>query len=518
MRPPTLVRLALAGTRTDTLRVVLTALSAALAALIALAALTVLAIPTPPMVGDNWSSQNSTQYTNNVLIEPGLRPGVVIALILLTIPVLALAGQCARLGAPARERRLAAIRLAGATPGQAIAIIATETGVASLLGTGFGTAVYLVGRRVLHRPDAEGRLALPTDVLPAPGALIAVLIGLPLLTALIGAFLARRTVITPFRVYRRTRRDGSPWPWPGVLIALGLFAAGSADSINRRYGGDNGADQGLMILLLLGGGVLAALGVVLGTGWLSYTSGRLLHRFGRSPATLLAARRLIADPWTGSRTFGAMLAAVLFGAGAAGARAYFQADDRVREAVQRQHALAAGQPQIVELNDPFYLRTVELVDVAVIVALSIAAAGLLVALVEGIVSRRRAYAALIATGVPASVLGRSVAWQALAPVVPAIVMALTVGVLLARGFFGTPSHGGYSYTVCDAGPALCDNPATSAEYSRTVAEPLVGGSVPVPLAELALYGAGALGAVLVMVGVGLLFLRRSTTLTELRVA
>ncbi|WP_435871170.1 hypothetical protein [Micromonospora aurantiaca (nom. illeg.)] len=114
MRPGTLLRLVLAGTRTDIARVVLTAVSAALATLAGLAALTVLSVVKPS--GDE--GLNSDQYTNALLREPGLRPGVAFALLLLCVPVLGLAGQCARLGAPGRDRRLAAFRLAGATPGQ----------------------------------------------------------------------------------------------------------------------------------------------------------------------------------------------------------------------------------------------------------------------------------------------------------------------------------------------------------------------------------------------------------------
>lgn len=519
MRPQTVVRLALAGTRTDTLRVVLTGVSAALATLVVLSALTVLAIPTPPMVGDDRRSQDAVQYTNNVLIEPGLRPGIVTTLILLTIPVLALAGQCARVGAPARDRRLAAIRMAGATPGQAVTVVAAETGVASLLGTTFGLALYFVGRVVLHRPNADGKLALPTDVLPQPAALVAVLLGLPLLTALIGALLTRRIVITPLRVVRRSRRDRQPWPWPGALIGLGLLVTAIAEPLGRGYGGDQGRDPALMVLLLLLGGVLAAIGVVLGTGWLSYISGRMLHRFGRGPAALLAARRLIADPWTGSRTFGALLAALLFGAGAAWARAYFLAEARVGAEAQRRADLASGvttPPELVAMDD-FYVRTVGLVDIAVVVALVIATGGLVVALVESIVSRRRAYASLVATGVPARVLGRSIAWQALAPMLPAIVLAVTVGVLMARAFFGTPSRGGFVSTSCDAGPELCGDPVTAAQYTRQIVEPLIVEPVSVPLGDLALYGVGGAVAVLVTVAVGLVFLRRSTVLDELRV-
>ena len=150
-------------------------------------------------------------------------------------------------------------------------------------------------------------------------------------------------------------------------------------------------------------------------------------------------------------------------------------------------------------------------------AILIATGGLIVALVEGIVARRRAYAALVATGVPRATLSRSVAWQALAPAVPAILLALTVGTLLGRGLVaGEVSAGGGSATICEATAALCEDPATSAQYNRIVYIPEVQRAVPVPLEHLAWLGAGALAAVLVTVGVGLLFLRASTALDELR--
>jgi hypothetical protein len=158
LRPVTLLRLALAGTRTDTLRVALTAVSATLATLAVLAAVTVLSIPGA-----------ATRYRSNLLAEPGLRPGLAIALVLLTIPVLALAAQSGRLGAPARDRRLAAIRLAGATPRQTVAVVITETGLANVIGVTAGYAVYLGGRPLLHRPDAAGRLALPPTCCPRCG-------------------------------------------------------------------------------------------------------------------------------------------------------------------------------------------------------------------------------------------------------------------------------------------------------------------------------------------------------------
>ncbi|SCE89937.1 FtsX-like permease family protein [Micromonospora haikouensis] len=509
MRPGTLGRLALAGTRTDAVRVVLTALSAALAALAGLAALTVLAIPTPPATDDNevrWS----LQYATALLREPGLRGGTAFALLLLALPVLALAGQCARLGAPARDRRLAALRLAGATPGQVTRLAALETGVASLLGTVGGLVVFLVAHELLDRPGADGRLALPTDVLPSPVALAATVLGLPAVAAVATALLLRRVVTTPFGVVRRARRDRPPRPWFALLVPAGVGSfAGYFPLLHWLERHEVQALLPYLPILVAVGGLAALVGTVLAAGWFSYAAGRLLHRLAQGPAALLAARRLAADPWAGSRTFAALLAAVLFGGGAAAFRAHFQA----RYAAELAEARTFGD--VTSAGDTFYLDTIGLVDLAVAAAVTIAAGGLLVALVEGIVARRRAYAALVAQGVPRGVLGRSVAWQALAPAVPAVLLALTVGLLLGRFLSGPVRTGGSGY-VCEAAAAICADPAARGPYLRLVEAPERYVMPGVPLEQLALVGAGAVAAVALTVAVGLLFLQASTTVEELR--
>ncbi|MEU3452569.1 FtsX-like permease family protein [Micromonospora sp. NPDC006766] len=505
MKPIVVLRLALAGTRTDTARVVLTALSAALATLAALAALTVLAIPTPPATDDN-GGRWSQQYANQLLVEPGLRGGTAFALLLLAIPVLGLAGQCARIGAPARDRRLASFRLAGATPGQVTRVATAETGVATLFGTLAGLALYLVGHQLLHRPDAQGRLPLPTDVYPSTVGMVALVLGLPVVAALATALMLRRVTTTPFGVMWKVRTRG-PWPWPGLLIILGLAAFAAIRPVAFWYDRRHAElPPGLVPALLVGGGLAAMIGVVTGTGWISHTAGRLLHRYARRPAALLAARRLTADPWAGSRTFAALLAALIFGAGAAGFRAYFLATVELDA--------RTGSERVA--SDDFYLGTMDLIDLAVAVGMTIAAGGLLVALVEGVTARRRQYAALVATGVPRGTLGRSILWQSLAPAVPAIAVALTVGLLLVRGALGSPRSGGFSQETCDADAALCADPATAAPYVRTEWVPEITVVPGVPVEQLAWLAAGALVAVLATVVVGLLVLRSSTAVEELR--
>ncbi len=500
MTAGTLFRLAFAGTRADRLRVALTAASAMLAAFALLAGATVASI-----------RGEAQQYTSALLRESGLRPGVVTAVVLLAIPVLALAGQCIRIGAPARDRRLAALRLAGATPGQAVLIGGAETALASALGSVSALVAFLAVQAALPGPDAHGRLVLPTDVLPSPGAVALVLLAVPLLAGLVGTVLLRRVVIGPLGVVRRTR-DRGPRPWAGVVIVLGLVLFALPQLLQEVLPKDRHLSRGLIDALLAAGIVLAMIGVVLGTGWISHATGRLLLRFGSRPAALLAARRLLADPWNGSRTLAALLVGVIAGAIVLGYRALmiteFRATDRVNA------MLPEEQSQGFAAEPGFYLGAVRLVLVAVGIAMAVAAAGVLVAVTESIVARRRTYAALTAAGVPRSVLSKAVLWHIVAPLVPALLLALGVGLTIPRLIATEVRAGGGSYDACVGAGEQCtaENPSA---YQR-IEVPAVTMDVPVPLAELALLGGGALLAMLAVVGVAVLVQRGSTDLSELR--
>ncbi|GIF09548.1 FtsX-like permease family protein [Actinoplanes siamensis] len=516
MRAGTLVRLSLAGNRTDRLRTVLTAGSAALAAVALLAAATVAAIhggnwipdPAQPDGGGQIMAPGSEQYTSPLLVEAGLRPGVIFALLMLALPVLALAGQCIRLGAPARDRRLAAIRLAGATPGQAVLIAGAETAAAGLLGSMAGFGVYLGLRVALHRRGADGRLVLPTDVLPNPLIVIVVLLTVPVLSGLIGVLLMRRVVITPLGVVRRIR-DRGPRPWPGVLIVLGLvlFAPRTLHLAPADWRMPEWAP-----LAMMGAGVLfVMIGVVAGTGWISYTAGRLLRRYGRGPVTLLAGARLMADPWNGSRTLGALLAAVVFGAGTLGFRADLSAEFDARA---RFDELADPQGGRYGTGDTgFYYGAIRLVMMAVTIGLVVAAGGMLVTFAEGIVARRRAFAAMTAGGVSRGKLGATLLLTTFAPLVPALLLALGSGASLMRTIrTGVTVGGGDPYQVC-VDPKAQD---FSVCARRTIVDPLVHWPIPVPVGQLALLGGGALLAMLLVAGAGMLVLRSSTDVAELR--
>ncbi|MEO8749193.1 MAG: hypothetical protein ABI384_02250, partial [Allobranchiibius sp.] len=98
-RLSTIVRLALAGGGSDALRIVLTVVGALVATSMLLLGVAVTQI-----------GPRDGPYFTDLLNQSGLHPGVVFAMVMLSLVTLSFVGQCSRIGAPARDRRLAAIR------------------------------------------------------------------------------------------------------------------------------------------------------------------------------------------------------------------------------------------------------------------------------------------------------------------------------------------------------------------------------------------------------------------------
>jgi hypothetical protein len=504
----TVLRLALAGTRTDTLRVVLTGLSAALATVLLLVAATVAQIQ-----GDPGAAGGTDRYANVHLVDTGMRLGAVLGLVLLSVPVLALAAQCARLGTRARDRRLAAVRLAGATPRQSVLVAVADSGLSALVGAVAGLAVFLLLRVVLHRPHPTGQLPWPTDVPLAVPAGCAVVAGIPLATAAFTALLFRRVIVTPLGVVRRTRFR-PPTVWPGLIITTGFVVVAAVEPLAQwiiRTGGS----QDLVPARYIWAAVLAVavLGLVTGTGWTSHTAGRLLHRFGRRPARLIAAQQLRADPWHASRTNAALLAAVVAAACLLAVRsdlyAHFAAVAEARRLSGPDHGASLGA-------DPeWYEGVLRTVAGATAFAVVVATVGVLVAVAEGIASRRHTYAAMVAAGVPRRTLVEALAWRTLAPMLPASVLACTLGVSLTRIVLGsTAAAGGGTSGVCTGTAEQCADHQSA--YWTWVTDPLVTRDVPVPLDELAGLTVAVAVVLSAVVGVGALVLRSSTDVEELR--
>jgi hypothetical protein len=490
--PRTVLRLALAGSRTDRVRFWLTATSSGVAAALLVVAAAFAAI-------DGLAER----YGQQVFVQPLDRSMVTGALCLVAVPVLALSVQCGLLGAPARERRLAAMRMAGATPRQLVQIGAAENAMAATFGSLVALAAF--GAVVMVWADPDGGL-LPMDVLPPWWWLVLIVAGVPLVVVGASVVALRRVMLAPFGVVRR-RRERRPRAWPlGIAVALVAVEYGfarllaPAHSVFPLPSADPASWLGLFILAAVAASVWAS------GGWIAVTAGRLLYRLRPGPATLIAARRLMADPWSGVRLFGALLVAVLVGGAVIGYQHAMVALDGLQ--VQTYHA-----GTVSTVLGPLTLTGAFVSGVSI----AVVGAALLVVFVDRILTRRRAFASLIATGVPRSVLGRASLVQALVPAVPSLALAAAIGVA-----FTWASTGGIVAMSVPTAECAGSSAPESCFTSPHGATRFVTTPIPAPWADTAttLAFAGLVVAPLILlvavVGLSLTVLRSSTHLRELR--
>lgn len=422
MTRATLLWLAVRGGASDRSRIVATALVAYVASILILLAIAVICIGP----GDG-------PYASDLLQQPRLRRGLMVAMALLAMPLVALLVQCARIGAPARDRRLAIYRLAGATPRDVLRIVSAETGLAAALGSisatlsfpwllpALGGATTFRGRytrEIAVAPDTVefremvGQVhLLPTDVSIPLWAHLLVAIGLPAVVSAVALVALRRVTNSPFGVVRRLERQTSRW-WPAGLFVGGATGLGATSLVSAVIG--DGPALAVVALLLV---VATAGGLIWGTAAIAQGLGRFFAMRTRQPALLLAARRLEMSPHTASRVNAVILVVLMIGGGAQAMRmtlmAYTTEEDR------------------------FYAETFQLVDGLLIVGLSMALLGLVITTTETIVTSRRTLAALAAVGVPRRVLRRSLLVEAMLPLVPTAIIAVAAGAFAVRGIFGT---------------------------------------------------------------------------------
>lgn len=401
-------------------RYALTAFGTALVTGFLLSAVVVLAIPADPSAcqGNGVDAPGCTRprYGADLLNQSGLHPGVAIVCALLAVPVLVFLGQCARIAGAQRDRRLAALRLAGATPAQVSQLTAIETGLACALGSVLGLVGFLVLRAVISAAHGDQiPRALPSDVAlpPIPAALVVLLV--PALGVLVSTRALRNVVVNPLGVARRQHLK-PPAGWPVVLLVAGV-AMLALPIMLVNAGTITSSGPSAVIVFI--GIVLIVIGLLSSAAWICVTSARLAARRARRPAMLLAARRLEDDPHGQTRAMSAVLLCVLFATGAA---------------VMRAQVL---DPRSHYSNPHFYATAYDLVDLAIIVGVVVAAMGLLVANVEAMMQRRRSLAALVALGCPVATLRRAVLVQTMLPMIPMTLLAAAAGSAGATVFAGS---------------------------------------------------------------------------------
>ncbi len=377
-------------------RVALTALGAALACGFGMAAAALASL----------EGQHSIPFGSGLLNQPGERSGVIVALLLLLVPVLGFLGQCTRIGAVHRDRRLAGLRLAGASAAQVRRIAALETGVACLLGSLVAMLFFVL-------------LVLSTWTPPvlAWAGVAVVALGVPVLGAVASVLALRRVVASPLGWVRRVRPGTGRGPGWVFLGAVGLVVLGALLAVVNTHRDMPGGKVGQAPLIVAGAVLAVGAGAVLLSGVVSLLTGRLLAGRTGNPAVLIAAERLRDDPWAAARTHAAVLMGVVVGSGFIGVRRALLTE------IDRYDYLAE--------RDDFYLAGLNFTAAAILVGFTITLCGLAVGTAESLATRRRGLAAQVATGVPYEVLGRALLLETALPLAPSVLVAGLGGTAIA---------------------------------------------------------------------------------------
>ncbi|GAB3578448.1 ABC transporter permease [Amycolatopsis endophytica] len=223
-----------------------------------------------------------------------------VGVVVLLVPSLVLVASSARLIAARREQRLAALRLAGATPRQVVAITAAETGIAAIAGALIGWAASPLLWSLARFVPWDGGTWLAGDFRVPLGLTVFVLVVVPVLVVLAAVLGLRRVVGNP--VGAVVQHTPKPLRWwrllslPATALFF-FFAINEGNDVN---------------LVLLGLALMIASAMLVGPYVTAVIGGFFVSRW-RKPSALLAGRRLRNDPRGAYRASAGVVLAVFTG-------------------------------------------------------------------------------------------------------------------------------------------------------------------------------------------------------------
>jgi hypothetical protein len=333
--------------------------------------------------------------------DGGTRPGVIVGLLLCCVPAVVLLIQALRFGSSARERRLAGLRVAGASQSQLRRIAMVESAGAGVMGAAAGAVAYLVLATLTPRIANPNLRLVPypdrLDLLAVPAVMLAV----AAMAAVCARTSAREVVVAPCRVTGRLPRPlpaARGWASASLVVLLVVLSV-----LVFRYNVWRAA--GALVVV----GVAVATAFTL-TPYLGVLAARRLAR-SDDPMRQLAAARLRADPRTPGR-----VAAVVAVCGAT-----FMIAVVYSLSVWRVDYNIGG-------SKSYYVTGAALAGVGALIALAVSVVSLAIAAAEQVLEARRATAALSAFGVSTGDLTRAMRVQLGIVTIPS---ALTGAILSA---------------------------------------------------------------------------------------
>lgn len=266
---------------------------------------------------------------------------MVLATVLMVVPVAIFGAAAARLTVARRDERLAALRLVGATPGQVVRLTLIETTLAALAGAVAGTGAWMVLTPLVARIPIDGGPWFVGDLWAGAPWMAAVVLAVPVLVAVSAVIGLRSVVIGPLGVARRVRPKGLR------AIRLVVFAAVSVAFLVASQMVGGGDMVVVAVLMGLFAGVIAAVNLV--GPWVVQKIGRILARTARTPARMLAARRLVDDPKAAWRTV-AGVALAGFVAGSVALIPMIETDTDARESETLTATVEADEAEALAAN------------------------------------------------------------------------------------------------------------------------------------------------------------------------
>ncbi|TDV55189.1 FtsX-like permease family protein [Actinophytocola oryzae] len=236
-------------------------------------------------------------------VDPLLSLLAGVGVVVLLVPSLVLVASASRLTAARRERRLAALRLAGATPAQVTAMVAAETGLAAVAGAVIGVAASPVLHALATWVPWGGGTWYADDFGLPWYTLVVIAVAVPVLVVGAAVLGLRRVVNTPLMaVGGHTRKPLSPARLAIVPLAIALFFW-TLTSTNL---------SGSMLPVLVSLAILMWSPTIVGP-WVTSALGGVFTKVWRRPSVLLAGRRLRDDPRAAYRASAGVVLAVFAG-------------------------------------------------------------------------------------------------------------------------------------------------------------------------------------------------------------
>ncbi len=233
--------------------------------------------------------------------EPEALLMLLIGIVALLTPVFIFIGTTSRIGSANRDRRLAALRLAGASSWQVRRVAAGETLVSAATGLLAGTGLFLLIRSQVANLQVFRFGLFPGDLTPSWPLVVLIALLVPALTVVTTLVAQRHTIIEPLGVVR----EASParrrlwWRLLPVVAGIALLLPGYPSG------------SGFARKMLMSGALLLLIGIPAMLPWLLERAVARIR--GGPPAFQLAIRRLQSDSGTPSRVV-AGLCVVIAGA------------------------------------------------------------------------------------------------------------------------------------------------------------------------------------------------------------